>query len=93
MKKNKGHWCCKNCNKLANVPFSDDSYYYCGGIVKHPKPKFDVVRFCIVKNGKRRVTDLAPDEAIAMSTVLNSLVHAFMQENKEYQNFRNEKKE
>ena len=45
---------------------------FCSGIVKEPKPKEDVLRFCLLDENNADYVDLRLDEALTISGILAS---------------------
>ena len=65
MENPKAHFSCENCKSTSKITYKNNTYF-CSGIVKHPHPTCDKIRFCIAKNNKRQnVYDLMIEEYMA----------------------------
>jgi len=64
----KNHFTCRNCRKIGRMKFLNDCFI-CTGIIRHPKIKHDVYRFCISKY--KHKYDLMKEELLAIINLLS----------------------
>ncbi len=81
---------CNNCDVKSSVYFDGNSGRICSGHIRYPSKDtpFDIIRLCMVKPNDYQYYDLAPDEALEISTILVDSVNRWMYNTKSYKKFR-----
>lgn len=62
----------EDCSGCISIDWSwaSNKRGFCSGFVKKPKPKEDVLRFCLLDKDHASVIDLGVDEALTISSIL-----------------------
>lgn len=68
---------CSGCTAVSWM-WSKNERGFCSGIIKDPKPKCDVLRFCLLDNKDSDYVDLRVAEALDMSAVLAAVASEYL---------------
>lgn len=62
--------------------------FFCAGVPKKPRLKFDVIRFCMTSiSGTDEQFDMTPDEALMIIQILSNTVDCWINDFKPYNSF------
>ena len=79
---------CDCMSKRGNYDTERYKGFFCSGIPKKPKPKFDVIRLCITSvSGTDEKFDMTPDEALEIIAILSNGVDCWINKFKPYNSF------